>query len=174
MTDGRNYVTIGRVLRPHGLQGEVKVEPLTADLGRFARLRRVFAAGPDAQRIELEVSGARTVQGGVLLRFTAIDTPEAAAELRGCTLEVPRDEAILPPSGQTLFADVIGLTAREAGTGRAIGTVKAIVAAGNDLLEIAAANGDILVPWVPDLVGEIDLARGFVEIKVIPGLLEPQ
>ncbi len=173
MSARTQFVTVGRILKAHGVRGEAKVEALTFDPGRFKALEHVTAVSPRGERRELSVSGSRPVQGGWLLKFNEFDAPEPLAALAGWTLEVPREEAAVPPSGQTLFADMIGLTAIDAASGEAIGAVLAIVTAGNDLLEIATARGDILVPWVEEFVGAIDIEGGTVMIHAIPGLLEP-
>lgn len=167
------FVTIGRILKAHGVRGEVKVEPLTSDPERFERVGRVFAASSAGERRELVVERVRMVHGGLLIKFEGFDAPEPLAAFSGWSLEVPREEAIAPPAGQTLFADMIGLLARDATSGQSIGTIQAIVSAGNDLLEISTPDGDVLVPWVPEFVGRVDLAAGTVEIRSIPGLLEP-
>ena len=173
MSAGAQFVTVGRILKAHGVRGEAKVEPLTFDPGRFRTLEHVIAVSPNGERRELSVSASRPMQGAWLLKFNEFDAPEPLAALAGWTLEVPREEAAVPPPGQTLFADMIGLTAVDAASGAAIGTIRAIVTAGNDLLEIATPRGDILVPWVEEFVGAIDAAGGTVLIHAIPGLLEP-
>lgn len=167
------HVSVGRVLKPHGVHGEVKVEPLTPDPERFKKLRRLFARGPDGRRQPLTIERARVVADGVLLKFAEYRTPEAAAGLRGMLLEIPREEARKAPPGEVLYADMIGLTAIDAATGKPIGTVKAIVTAASDLLELDTPRGDILIPWVPEFVGKPDLEAGTVPITPIPGLLEP-
>ncbi len=173
MAPRTQFVTVGRILKAHGVRGEAKVEPLTFDPERFRSLEHVIAVSPKGERRELSVSGSRPMQGAWLLTFREFDAPEPLAELAGWTLEVPREEAAVPPSGQTLFADMIGLTAIDAASGETIGTIRAIVTAGNDLLEISTARGDILVPWVAEFVDAIDTEGGTVKIHAIPGLLEP-
>ncbi|MBI6546580.1 MAG: PRC-barrel domain-containing protein [Cyanobacteria bacterium NC_groundwater_1444_Ag_S-0.65um_54_12] len=96
-----------------------------------------------------------------------------ASTLRDHYLELPRAEARTPPAGEVLFADMIGLAVCEAQTGKTIGLIKAIVSAGQELLEVAAAGGDLLIPWVPEFVKDIDLTAGTVSIHSIPGLLDP-
>lgn len=160
------------MLKPHGVRGEVKVEPLTPDPERFQELSRLFATTADGTRQTLTIENVRVVADGVLLKFAEFQSPEAAAALRGTMLEIPRSEARQAPPGEVLYADMIGLTALDADTGEPIGRVKAIVTAGSDLLELDTPHGDILIPWVPEFVGKPDLEAGTVPITTIPGLLE--
>jgi 16S rRNA processing protein RimM len=167
------WVAIGQIVKVHGVRGEVEVLPLSPLADRFAAVGRVYASAAPADRLELTVVSSRPVARGVLLRFAGYDSREAALPLCGRLLEVPRAEARHIPEGEALFADMIGLLAYDAASGEAIGSIIAIVSAGNDLLEIATPRGVVLVPWVPDFVERPDLARGTVAIKPIPGLLDP-
>ncbi len=167
------HVSVGRVQKPHGVRGEVKVEPLTPDPGRFHKLKRLFATAPDGTRQVVTIESVRIVADGVLLKFVEYDSPEDAVVLCGRTLDIPRSEARKAPPGQVLYADMIGLHAFNTETGEPIGTVKSIVTAGSDLLELETPEGDILIPWVPQFVGKPDLDAGTVGITPIPGLLEP-
>lgn len=168
-----SHVSVGRVLKPHGVRGEVKVEPLTPDPERFRKLKRVFATAPDGSRQKLTIENVRVLADGVLLKFAEYQSPETAAAISGMLLEIPRSEARKAPPGEVLYADMIGLTALNAETGETIGRVKAIISAGRDLLELETPEGDILIPWVPEFVGKPDLTAGTVAVTVIPGLLEP-
>ncbi len=165
-------MSVGRILKPHGVRGELKVEPYTPEPERFAEFKRVFAVSQAGEREELTLETCRLTAGVVLIKFAGYDAPETAAALNGRVLEIPRAEAREPPPGQVLYADMIGLQALDAVTGRPIGRVKAIVTAGNDLLEIETPEGDVLIPWVPEFVDPADLTRGTVTIRPIPGLLE--
>jgi 16S rRNA processing protein RimM len=167
------YVAVGRIVKAHGVRGEMRIEPYSPDADRFLAMQRIFAVDENGDRQELVIDGCRIIAQGVLLKFAGIDSPEAAAELRGRVLVVPRSEARIPPPGEVLYADMIGLLAVHAEDGTPIGTVKAIVTAGNDLLEVETPEGDVLVPWVPEFVGTVDLVGGVVPIRPIPGLLEP-
>jgi len=151
----------------------MKVEPLTPDPERLGTLGRVFAAAPGGEREALFIEAFRMTGAGPLLKFAGYDTPEAAAALKGRILEVPRAEARQPPPGEVLYADVIGMRAVHADTGEEIGRIAAVITAGNDLLEIATPEGEVFVPWVPEFVGQADLAAGTLPIRPIPGLLEP-
>jgi 16S rRNA processing protein RimM len=169
------FVSVGRILKPHGVRGEVKVDPMTDDPGRFKRLSRVFCLMPDGARQTLHVASARL--GGpdtVLVRFAEFETPEAANALRDALIQIPRSESPALPPGRVYYADVVGMVARRRDTGAPVGQVSAIVSAGQDLLEIRTDSGaELLVPWVEALVPEIDADAKTVWIQPVPGLLEP-
>ena len=173
MPDER-YVSVGRILKPHGVRGEVKVAPLTDDPARFKRLGRVFCLLNSGDRLTLHVEQARAAgPDTILLKFEEYGSPEAVDALREALIQVPRSESPPLPEGKVYFADMIGLTARRQDTGEALGTVTAIVSAGNDLLEITTPEGvERLIPWVDAFVARIDLAAREVWLTPAPGLLE--
>lgn len=176
MTDAaERYVSVGRILKPHGVRGEVKVEPLTDDPERFKQLDRVFCLKPNGERVPLHIEGARSAGSEtVLVKFREYAAPEPANALRDCMIQVPRSESPSLPAGKVYYADVIGMTARNEETSEPIGTIRAIYTAGNDLLEIRTPEGaDLLVPWVDAFVTRIDASGRELWIRPVPGLLEP-
>ena len=47
----KKFLTIGEITKPHGVKGEVKVFPLTDDINRFKKLKRVFIEGKEVYKI---------------------------------------------------------------------------------------------------------------------------
>src|SRR5512144_1286051 len=92
------YVVIGRIVRTHGIRGEVVVESYSDFPDRFAALERVVLltpeeAEPSAPR-ELAVTEVKSHRAGAILRLDGIATMEAAQALKGALVGVPRDEAV--------------------------------------------------------------------------------
>ena len=76
-----SLVTIGRILKPFGIRGEVKVESLSDVPGRFERLETIFLTLPHDGAIpeETNVTLVREISSGYLLKCSAFSTPEEAA-----------------------------------------------------------------------------------------------
>ena len=87
-------VTVGRVLRPHGVRGDVAVEVLSDVPGRFEPGSSLLAAREGETPARLKVAAGRPHKGGVVVRFEGIDDRDRAEELRGMWLEVPRSEVL--------------------------------------------------------------------------------
>jgi 16S rRNA processing protein RimM len=147
-------VSIGRVGKPHGLDGAFYVEQPSND-ERWWKVGARFLAGGR----EVEVVAARRAQGRPVIKV------EPSAE-RGTHLEVARD-ALPPTEDDEYYAfELVGLDVVEEG-GRMLGKVTAVVpGVANDVLEV----GDVLLPMVEDCVRSIDLdaarivvAQGFAE-----------
>src|SRR5574344_2008596 len=72
-------VTIGQLMRPHGLRGQIKCKPLTHDIRRCEKLTGVFAV-KDGNETELSVESASVGSGLWLLKFKGYDTVEAVSQ----------------------------------------------------------------------------------------------
>lgn len=173
--EAERFVSVGRVLKPHGVRGEVKVEPMTDNPARFKQLERVYCLKPNGERVSLHIEASRAAgTETVLVKFREYATPETVDALRNSLIQVPRSEAPPLPKGKVYYADVIGMIVRNQATQATIGTVDAIVSAGNDLLEIKTPEGrELMIPWVDAFVARIDAEAREIWITPVPGLLEP-
>jgi 16S rRNA processing protein RimM len=169
----QDLVTIGEVTRAHGLRGEVRVIPLTDDPKRFHRL--VECVLWDASRDEREtrrISTARRHGEAVVVRFEGCETPEAAAALRGRLIALPRENALPPPEGRFYPWQLEGCRVVTE-DGREVGHVTGIEhAPAQDLWVVADGATERLIPAVPEIVREVDLASRRVVIRPPEGLLE--
>jgi 16S rRNA processing protein RimM len=152
---------------PFGLDGFIKLQSLSGETAHLLGLRRVSLRLPDGERVcEMEkvtVSGARA-----LVKFKGVDSPEAAALLRGAVLLVDRKDAA--PLGENEFyvEDLRGLrVAAPGGTASGeddgfLGTVTDVLeAGGGQLLELRLPSGELrLVPFRSEFFGEVDPAKG--------------
>lgn len=174
MTEPERFLAVGRLLKPHGVRGEIKVAVMTDDPARFKRLKEVSVEVAGGRRLALHVESARVIgPETVLIKFQEYGTPEAVAALRDGIILIPRSEGVPLAAGEVYFADVIGLKAILQETGRELGTVTAVFSAGNDLLEITRPDGtELLIPWVDPFVPKIDLAAGEIRLTPPVGLLE--
>ena len=142
-------VRIGKVGRPHGIDGAFFVEQPSDDKRWWKTGARFLAGGQP-----VEVVAHRSSSGRPVIK---VDPP---AE-RGALLEVERAE--LPPTEDDEYYafELVGLEVVEE-TGRALGTVKAVTpGVANDVLEL---DGDVLLPMVEDCVRSIDLDAGRIVV----------
>jgi 16S rRNA processing protein RimM len=169
----QNLVAIGEITKPHGLRGEVRVIPLTDDPDRFHRLAECVLW--DASRNEREtwrVTTARRHGEAVVLGFEGCATADAAAALTGRLVALPREAALPAPEGRFYPWQLEGcLVVTE--EGREVGRVTGIDRApAQDLWIVADGSHERLIPAVPEIVREVDLAGRRVVIRPPEGLLE--
>jgi 16S rRNA processing protein RimM len=149
----QDLVLVGRVGRPHGLDGAFVVEHASEDARRFA-VGATLVVGGETATVVL----SRRVSGG----RPAIKLDRRVE--RGADLHVPRADLPPPEEGSYYVADLVGLEAQEEG-GPLLGLVADVLpGVANDVLQL---DTGILLPLVEECVQEVDLERR--RILVAPG-----
>ena len=165
-----DLVTIGRVVKAHGIRGEVVVHPLSDVPGRFDAGTEVEVGGHVRT-----ITAARPHQGRMLLAFGGVTDRTQAERLRGQELRAP---AVDLADSDTFYAhELIGLRVRHL-DGNDLGEVTGLFelpeAAGYDLLEVTRAGSTWLLPCADDLVEAVEQEDGSIVLVVDPpeGLLD--
>src|SRR5574337_1508659 len=103
-------ITIGKIIKPFGVKGEMRIEPMTDFPDRFKKLGRVYLVSPAGKEKSCTVRSARNDAGGnVFLLLSGYDSPEKARELNGWLIQVPREEAAPLPEGSYYHFELIGM-----------------------------------------------------------------
>ena len=148
--------------KAHGLRGELQVDtdPSTHDSIRSDSHVRLV----DGERSrKFRVAGVRPNRSGLLVKLDGIDDRSAAEEWTRAAVVVDR-EALLQSADTYYDFELVGLhvLARD---GAPVGTVREVLATGaNEVLVVAGAKGEILVPAVASVLLEIDVHAGHVRI----------
>lgn len=162
-------VTVGRIVRPHGLKGDVVVES-TTDFPetRFRRGAQVTTTGGRV----LKVVSSRPQGDRWVVRFEGLDAIEAVEPLRDTELQVEPDALGALPAGQYYLHDLVGC-AVETVDGRQVGPVAVVyTGAAQAVLGITGPAGEILVPMAGDICRDVDVAARRIVIAPPEGLLE--
>jgi 16S rRNA processing protein RimM len=165
-------LVVGRIVKPHGIRGEVVVEVLSEAPERFARGSRLEAGDPEGERIPVRVRQARNDRGRLLVSFAEVPDRDAAEELRGVLLSIDRQEASPTAEGTYYDWQLEGLEVLDE-DGIRLGTVvRVLEGAANDLWVVDTGNKEVMVPAVDEFVRRVDLEEGRIVVHVIPGLFE--
>jgi 16S rRNA processing protein RimM len=150
-----DHVVVGVVRAPHGLRGEVKVEPLTDKYeSRFRVGAKLICEGVGT----VTIASLRGTEGQPIVRFAGYDDRNAVDGLRNKQLSVSRDQARKAAGDAYLWSDLIGL-AVVTPDGRALGAVAEIIRAGEtDVLVVRGETGETLLPALESVIREVDLA----------------
>jgi len=159
-------VTIGIVLRPHGIRGEVVVEPLTDNENRFASLDEVRVVRPSGASSRLKVGSMFPHKGRLVIRFEGITSMDEAESLRAAELRIP--VAALPslPEGSYYHHELRGLTVLVE-SGASLGAVMDLWETGaTPVLVIQDDQGhETLLPMVDAFILEVSVKGGFMRVK---------
>ena len=161
---------VGRVVRPHGIHGEVVVQPSTD------QPERRFVPGAVVTTDDgtvLTVATVRPHAGRLLVRLAGVGDRDAAEHLRRARLSVDVTDDD-PLDVDTYYdAQLVGLAVR-ASDGSALGTVADVEhGPAQDLLVLDLPTGaQARVPFVAALVPRVEVDEGWLLVDAPPGLLE--
>lgn len=165
-----DWITLGTIVAPFGLHGEVKLLAQTDFPDRIAAHKTLYL-GADHRAYPLEK--AHPHAGVILLKLAGVDDMTAAERLRNLTVFIPATEAAPLAPDQYFIHDLVGLRAQHI-SGADLGVVADVISgAAQDLLVIRfPGKPDVLVPLVKALVPTVDLPNHIAIIDPPAGLFD--
>ncbi len=188
--NGEEWLEIGKIVSPQGLDGEVRVYPNSDFPERFVEPGRRWLLHPGGKEPQaIELLGGRYIEGKGLyvIEIAGVEDRNSAEDLRGCLLMVPESDRPILGEDEYHVLDLIGLEVFMQESGESVGTVVDVIAAGNDLLQVKlhplSVDGKedmtkdkgqktVLIPFVKAIAPVVDLSAKRIEITPPPGLLE--
>ena len=162
------YLAVGKLRRPHGVRGEIRMEVLTDFPERLQPGTTVYV-GP--RRLALRIRSVRWHGDFLLLTFEGYPDRDRVGLLRNMLVTVPA--ASLPPldEGELYYHQILGLKV-VTDEGEDLGTVTEIMETGaNDVFVVTDAAGhEVLLPDIEEVVLEIDPEAGLMRVHLLPGL----
>jgi 16S rRNA processing protein RimM len=163
---------VGRFARPHGIRGQLIVNPETDFLeDRFYPGAELFMnrAGIITP---LVVTSARFQQGRPVIGVRGIDDMNGAAALAGVELRIPVERLTALPEGTFYHHDLIGCQVQTV-DGASVGVVSGVEGSiGRSRLVLDTERGEVLIPLGPEICTTIDPASRRIVIAPPEGLLE--
>lgn len=165
-------ITIGKAVKPFGVKGEIKIEPMTDFPERFKDLRRVYLVSPAGRELVCEVRSLRYAGGVPFLLFSGYDSPEKAKMLNGWFLKVPEEEAVPLPEGSFYWFELVGMEVVSEG-GETLGTITEVFETGsNDVYVMKQGRKEIYLPATKEIVKHIDRKAKRMVIHLVDGLMD--
>lgn len=156
------YFELGRILKPQGVKGEVKLDAYTDSLSRFEALD--FAYFREDGYVKAEIEKTRVDARYAYLKFKGCDDRDAAEKLRGKTLYIDRAHAAKPPEGACYILDLIGCAVKD-NTGAEIGVLQDVLQNGAaDVYVVKTAEGTCMFPSVPHVVLDRDIENAVITV----------
>jgi 16S rRNA processing protein RimM len=161
-------ISVGKILGPHGVKGEVKVLPLTDFPCRFQKNKMFWI---DSVQKKIQVENVRTQGVFLLIKFIGIEQREDAEKIKNALIQVEYSETIKLPPGKYYHFEIMGLKVFKK-NGEFIGRVQEILETGaNDIYVVEREDKEkLLLPALKKVVTEIDIANGFMVVELPPGL----
>jgi 16S rRNA processing protein RimM len=174
MSDRLVRVFLGRIVKPFGVKGEVKLLP-SDDFwdSALASHELIIVYDAEAKRSEHRVSmGSYRKHGGTyVLKLDGVDDRSMAEELVGAEIFIPSDRIDVEMPDCVLPFQVTGCNVRTI-DGAYVGIVTGMLfTPAHDIYEVTGETGVSLIPVIPEFIVRQDIEIGEIIIKPIPGLL---
>lgn len=164
-----DFLVIGQIVKPHGIQGEVSVKVLTDFPERFDEMTDVYL-GDDVSAELVAVASTRWHRERVLIQFAGYSDRTSAEVLRGKYLKIPREHAAELEPGTFYHYQLEGLTVIT-DIGETLGKLAYVLETGaNDVYVINTPGGECLIPATKEVVQEVNLTSGTITVHLLPGL----
>ena len=172
------FLVVGHLNKPHGIKGELLIMPLTDHPeGVFApgvvlRVGKADDHEPDPDLPPRRVEKARPHRRGYLVSFAGVDDRGQSERLRGHY--VFREAAALEPlaEGEIFYHQLLGMSV-ETVDGASLGEVTEVYELETaDLLQVRGQDGEVMIPFLKDVVIEVDAEAGRIVIDPPDGLLD--
>lgn len=165
MSSGRRVV-IGKVMKPFGTKGELRVRAYTESLELF-RVSPTLEVGDSL----FDVLRVRSHQGDVLLTLGGVEDVDTAKTLSGLFVNKNAETFPEKDKDEYYWFELIGLHVVTV-SGKELGVVHQLFETGaNDVLEIHGALGEVLLPWLEDVIVEVNLSAGLLVVDPLEGLV---
>lgn len=162
-----DYALIGRLVRPHGVRGELVLEPAPAAESALETAETLYVGEPP-QAVPLE--GWRRHRDRLLIRLAGCDDRLAADAYRGQDVFVQAQAAAPLAPGTYYWRQILGLTV-VTDAGERLGPITDILATGaNDVYVVRSSGAELLIPAAPGVVLRVDLEAREMTVRLPPGL----
>jgi len=167
-----DLVAVGEVCGPFGTEGKLKVRLLTDFPERFSGMKEILVQQGNSLKV-LAIEYAFLSGGFMIFKFRGIDTREQARSLVRAHLKVPVSEVFPLPEDCYYIFQLKGLEVYDEARGY-LGKISDVILTGaNDVYVVQGGPfGEVLIPAIKEVVRDIRLEEGRVEVQLIPGLIE--
>ena len=165
-------IVIGKIIKPKGIKGEIKIIPLTNSPERFRLLNEISVIEKNGKSATFEIEKVVVTNKTVNLKLKGIDTRNQALELKNKEIVINESQKFPLQEGDYYIYQIIGLKAVNE-QGEFLGEVTDVLKnPGNDVFIIKKDNKEYLIPAVKEIITKIDLKKGKIIIKQIEGLFD--
>ncbi|GAA0298936.1 16S rRNA processing protein RimM [Gracilibacillus halotolerans] len=168
-----DFLNVGKIVNTHGVRGEVRIIRITDFEERFEVGTELWIRKQTGELIKAEIDSHRKHKNFDLVRFKGWDNINDVEHLKGSMLLVSKENLGKLEEGEFYYFQIIGLEVYTV-TDEYIGKVKEILSPGaNDVWVVKAKSGkEYLIPYIDDIVKQVDIEGGRTIIEPMEGLLD--
>ena len=164
------YIECAKIVNTHGCHGGLKLDSWCNTPDELAELKRLYTKN-GAAYVEHKVLKASVYKQFVVVTFDNVNSMDEALVLKGSTVYAQRDDFDLG-EGEYFIADLSGLDVIDANDGKVYGTLVEVINRGaSDIYVIKTAQGERMMPVVPEFVDRVEIDKG-IFVTPIEGMLD--
>ncbi|MFY4773864.1 ribosome maturation factor RimM [Metabacillus sp. RGM 3146] len=169
------WFNVGKIVNTHGVKGEVRVVSIT-DFAeeRYKKGNKLYIfKEKSSEPMEVTIASHRSHKSFDLLTFEGFTNINQVEPLKGSVVKIPDSQLGNLEEDEFYFHEIIGCKV-ETAEGEEIGTVKEILTPGaNDVWVVQRSRKkDVLIPYIEQIVNEVDIKAKKIVISPMEGLLE--
>ncbi|HHY74602.1 MAG TPA: ribosome maturation factor RimM [Bacillus bacterium] len=167
------YFNVGKIVNTHGVRGEVKVISSTDfPEERFEKGSILYIEDASKQFIEVKVQSHRLHKNFHLLTFEGLANINDVEKYKGKMLKISEQRQDNLDENEFYYHEIIDCEVFS-DEGESLGRIKEILSPGaNDVWVVKrAGEKDLLLPYIEDVVKEVDVENKKVIVHLMEGLL---
>ncbi|MCP1124755.1 ribosome maturation factor RimM [Bacillus sp. 3103sda1] len=168
------WFNVGKIVNTHGVRGELRVISRTDFPEERYKVGNTLYIWQEkgTEPLVVKVTSHRQHKSFDLLTFEGYNNVNEVEQLKGSLLKVPEEQLGDLAEGEYYYHEIIGCTVVTE-DGETIGTIKEILSPGaNDVWVIKQPKGqDVLIPYIEEVVLQVNIDEKLVTIQVMEGLL---
>ena len=162
---------LGKIARPHGLDGRLRIYSYAQSLKSFLDAGTVFIRPLHGEMAGFKILSVSPHKKVFIMKLDGLDSIEAAEKYRGADIFIRKD-TLKRDDDEFFWFELIGLDVY-LDTGRYIGTLKNILPTlSNDIYVVGEGKSEILIPAIQDIVKEIDIENRKMIVYESEGLFD--
>ena len=161
-----SFVAVGRLMRTHGIFGDILCKPLTHDFERHSLLKKVYLELSSGEIKEMAISHSEIYNQVWKFHFEGLNTPESVQPFVNAHVLVPESERLPLPEGQFYFSDFENFDAVDK-DGNIIGKVlSAQEMPSVNVFNLLIENKEIIAPWIDDCILNVDMENKRIVVNL--------
>jgi 16S rRNA processing protein RimM len=167
-----NYFNVGKIVNTQGLQGELRVMSVTDFADERFKKGAILSLFNEKNQfvMEVEVANHRKQKNFDIIKFKGLYHINDVEKYKGFTLKVAEENLTDLEDDEFYYHEIIGLDVYENDV--LIGQIKEILQPGANDVWVVARRGkrDLLLPYIPPVILNVDIANNRVDVEIMEGL----
>ncbi len=171
-SDHSDFVALAKIIKAHGLNGEVKIQLYFENSDTIRDNMKVTLIWSDGRERELNIEYIKYSIPRPRIKFREILTREDTDEIREAEICLPRNDLPETEEDEFYLQDLIGFEIIDENS-QTLGLVSDVqIMPANDILVLDYQNKEVLIPMIDDIIKLIDFENNRIIIQVMDGLLD--